>query len=114
MSDKYGRKPITIVGVAFSIVGALGNLISTDVRILYVMQFILGFSSAGRFGVGYVYMAEHWAIKDLSKATGIFLAIDALCLAFSSLYFEYISKNWIYLSIVPTSFVILFFISLFF
>ena len=100
ISDKVGRKPISILGISLSFGAAIVVLYSSSLNVLWVMQFILGFSSCGRYFVGYLYFTEHWHVNEVSKATGVLFSCDALTLAVCTVYFKYISNNWKYLVMV--------------
>lgn len=102
-SDKYGRKPFTIFGVSVTIASIVVMIFSKSYKVLCTLQFLLGFCTVGRYNVGYLLLTEHWNEKDVSKVTAKFLAVDALCMAISSFYFRFISRNWIYLAIGAAS-----------
>lgn len=81
-----------------------------------VVMFMLGFGYVGRGICGYVWMSGFLDEKGLMVASGVVFFIDGLVLAFASIYFEFICKNWIYIivtSLVGTGIVmvvILFFV----
>ena len=112
LSDKFGRKPIVMFGTVLAAISCGICLKSDDIKMLYASQFIMGFSMSGRFHVGYVYFAEHWAKEDSPMYTGILFAFDALCLAFCSLFIKYASKDWRYVSGLPMALTVLAYIPL--
>lgn len=65
------------------------------------MILFIGFGMASRAFVGYVWMTENMRVKDVSKCTAFVLTIDSLCISIAALYFQYVSKDWQYLFIVP-------------
>lgn len=68
------------------------------------MILFIGFSMASRAFVGYVWMTENMRVKDVSKCTALVLTVDSLCISIAALYFQYVSKDWQYLFIVPVVF----------
>ena len=57
---------------------------------------IMSGAISGRFAFSYVYLGDFIHSKHLSAVTAVFQALDALTIAFWSLYFRYISNNYRY------------------
>ena len=102
LSDKYGRKPITLIGSIFAVAASFICIFGRSVPVLYLSQFMQGFGMSGRQHVGYLYMAEHFTKNDVAIATGVFFAIDSLSTGFAAVYFQYISDDWRYLLSIST------------
>ena len=67
-----------------------------SVYTIYVCMFVNGLSSFGRASTGYNYFSE-FVPKDSQSTIGtIWIVMDALVYIFLTIYFRYISKNWIW------------------
>ena len=94
ISDKYGRKLITIIGLMAHMVGATVILFSHSLKNSLTMILLIGFAMGGRCFVGYAFMTEHMRTKDASKVTSATFFVDSLGIFVASIYFKFISKNW--------------------
>ena len=101
MSDLYGRKNISISGTMLHVVCSIVMLFSNDLKLSLFMTFFLGFAMGGRVLVGYCWMAEHMREVDLPKVTIILFILDSFGNMIATIYFKFVSKNWIYLFAAP-------------
>ena len=61
-----------------------------------MLAMIFSGAVSGRFAFSYVYLGDLLHSKHLSAVTAVFQGLDALTIAFWSLYFRYISNNYRY------------------
>src|ERR1700694_1047045 len=57
LSDRYGRRPVLLIGVAGEVVGYLLFGTATSLTMLYVSRIVAG-ASSGNIGAGQAYIAD--------------------------------------------------------
>ena len=72
LGDTHGRKPVFLSGLVLTVISMAGLLVSTDIKMLYLMLTIGGISNCGSNYVGYVYAVELVPIKNRNFA-GLFV-----------------------------------------
>ncbi|CDW88844.1 organic cation [Stylonychia lemnae] len=97
-SDVYGRRPMFLVGLVLYLIVIIGLVFNTSLYLTYVLLLLGGISETGRYYVAYVYCVEMMPDKyqNLSGLL-IFVVFGCLQILFS-IYFWFISKEWINLA----------------
>lgn len=75
--------------------------LSDNLKVGYSMMVVQGVVMTGRCFVGYAWITECISLEDAPKITAGMFTFDALTIFFASLYFKYISKNWVYFYATP-------------
>ena len=101
LSDLYGRKYISLSGTFMHISCSCVILFSTSLNLSLFMTFLLGFAMGGRVLVGYCWMSEHMQEKDVPTVTAFLFMLDSMGILISTIYFKFISKNWLYMFAAP-------------
>ena len=94
LSDKVGRRPITIFGIGGQAIAGLILLYSKTVTLTYGLVFAMGIAMAPRVFVTYVLIMELLPISKTAIVTSVTFGIDGLVLTWCSLYFMFIDNNW--------------------
>lgn len=71
-------------------------MITDNIDMMTFLSFLQGFMASGRCTVSYVYMTEFLSSFWIPIACGASGTIDAFILVAISAYFDFISKNYIY------------------
>ena len=101
LGDKYSRKRISLIANILHLVSAMSMLLTNSYKMALVLNFFIGFGMPGRSFVGYAWMADNFRAKDMPFVTLIIFGSESLLLCFTTLYFRYISKDWIYIYGLP-------------
>jgi putative MFS transporter len=101
LSDIYGRRKIALIGNYMHMIPATIFLVSHNLKVSFLMIFIMGIAMGGRVFVGWVWMSENMRIKDASRATATMFTVDAMCIFVAAVYFYWISKDWEFLFAFP-------------
>ena len=92
-SDRYGRKPILLVGAFIYCISAFASSISNDINILLITRCIQGFGAAACLSVGRTVISDCFkraeAAKQMSKMTAIMAIIPILCYIFGGFLAEF-------------------------
>lgn len=95
LADRYGRKQITCVGVVLQLIATLGILFSTQLELLFGWVFLMGLAMSFRLTVGFVWMQElipsEWKVASCT----LFSVLQSMTAIGCSLYFMYISNDYI-------------------
>jgi hypothetical protein len=67
-----------------------------SVYIIYICMFINGVTSFGRASTGYNYFSEFVPKNNQSTVGTIWIVMEAVVYIMLTIYFRYISKNWIW------------------
>ncbi len=95
--DRYGRVNIMRkVMLASLILQSILTFISRSLFYHYLIIFIQGFISNIRASLSYLYGQEISPKNKASFVGCVYNIIDALTMCWMSLYFRFISKDWIY------------------
>lgn len=95
ISDQVGRRPVFLVQKIVQVFATVTMLYTTNMRIAQAMMFVTGVGQAGN--LTYSWMGENTRAADLAQMSVTFLATDALTLLWTSLFFQYVSRDWRYL-----------------
>jgi MFS family permease len=100
LADIVGRKPIFIIGLVLYIIDTVGFIFCDSLELAYLLLFIGGLAETGAYYVAYVYCVE--MMPEVYQNLGglsIFL-VFAFVKMFFSIYFWFLSKNWIGMAII--------------
>ena len=82
-SDKYGRKPILLVGASIYSISAFFASLSSNIEILLILRCFQGFGAAACLSVGRTILSDCYEIKEaakeMSKMTAIMAVIPISC-----------------------------------
>jgi MFS family permease len=97
LADRYGRKWVFINSLIVTMVIMLLLIyVSTNINETIVYMFIAGGASSGRTTTGFVYCSEFLAPRWRIWFGTTFLCTTALTGFFLCIYFQYISKHYMY------------------
>ena len=96
ISDLYGRKIMTLTTVSISTLIYLGLILSKNLDLSIALLFFYGLMLSGKTINTYVYLLELVPKKYQAYVGTVFLFADGTTTIWISLYFRYISKNWIW------------------
>ena len=105
-SDKYGRKPILLLGALIYSISAFLASFSSSIEILLFLRCIQGFGAAACLSVGRTILSDCFEIKEaanqMSKMTAIMAIIPILCYIFGGFLAEFLGwrANLIALGII--------------
>ena len=112
-SDKYGRKPILILGATIYSISAFAASFSSNIEILLILRCIQGFGAAACLSVGRTILSDCFEIseaaKQMSKMTAIMAIIPISCFIFGGFLAEFIGwrTNLIALGVISLILIIL-------
>ena len=93
-SDKYGRKPILLLGAIIYSISAFIASFSADIEFLLLSRCIQGFGAAACLSVGRTILSDCFeraeAAKQMSKMTAIMAIIPILCFIFGGILAEFL------------------------
>ena len=82
-SDKYGRKPILLLGASIYSISAFSASLSSNIEILLILRCFQGFGAAACLSVGRTILSDCFEIKEaakqMSKMTAIMAVIPITC-----------------------------------
>ena len=93
-SDKYGRKPILLLGASIYSISAFFASLSSNIEILLILRCFQGFGAAACLSVGRTILSDCYetkeAAKEMSKMTAIMAVIPISCFIFGGFLAEYL------------------------
>ena len=94
LSDKYGRKPILLLGAIIYSISAFGASYSSNIETLLILRCIQGFGAAACLSVGRTILSDCYEIKEaakqMSKMTAIMAIIPIMCFIFGGFLAEFL------------------------
>ena len=112
-SDKYGRKPILILGATIYSISAFAASYSSNIEILLILRCIQGFGAAACLSVGRTILSDCFEIseaaKQMSKMTAIMAIIPISCFIFGGFLAQFLGWriNLIALGVISLILIIL-------
>ena len=106
LSDKFGRRPIIILGSIIYSFGAFGCLLMSDIKLLVISRMIQGIGAAACLSVGRTIISDCYerseAAEKMSTVTAVMVIIPILCFIFGGIFADLIGWrfNFFVLSIV--------------
>ena len=73
---------------------------------MIVIFFVLGCSASGTCNLAFVYYMEFLPLSKHAIGATTFAVADGLVLPLCTLYFMFVSKNWAYISMVGSAFIL--------
>ena len=95
LGDLYGRRRPYLISAGIAVVCYLGLLFSHSLDFTMVLFFILGLCTPGKSNINYVYTLELVPAKWQTYTGTAMICADGSSLILVSLYFRYISKEWL-------------------
>ena len=93
-SDKYGRKPILLLGASIYSISAFCASLSSSIEILLILRCFQGFGAAACLSVGRTILSDCYEIKEaakeMSKMTAIMAVIPISCFIFGGFLAEFL------------------------
>ena len=93
-SDKFGRKPILLVGASIYSISAFFASLSSNIEILLILRCFQGFGAAACLSVGRTILSDCYEIKEaakeMSKMTAIMAVIPISCFIFGGFLAEFL------------------------
>ena len=115
-SDKYGRKPILILGASIYSVAAFMASFSSNIEMLLFLRCIQGFGAAACLSVGRTILSDCFEIaeaaKQMSKMTAIMAIIPITCFIFGGILAEFLGWRTNLIALGLVSMVLLIFMFL--
>lgn len=94
--DLYGRKWPATISALIGLPLQVALLFSKSALTTAVLVFFLGATDPGRGQVNFVMACELAPKKHRTKLGSLILFSDASTIMLLSLYFKYVSKDWVY------------------
>jgi MFS family permease len=94
--DLYGRRKPFLVCMFLSLLVYLGLILSQNLLLTTVLFALLGLCTPGKSNVAYIYVMEIVPAKKTTPVGTVLLIADGSTMIFLSIYFRFISKNWLY------------------
>ena len=98
LADLYGRKTIYYSALSLFFFTSFFYPWVTQLNYVYVLLFLGGFSEAGRYYVGFVYMQELMPTAYQAQIGINVFIVHSFAKLFYDIYFYRITRNWVYLS----------------
>jgi MFS family permease len=115
-SDLHGRLTIMILSISLQLLVQVGLLMSDNLYFAYFCMFCLGCTFPGKNIIFYNYTMEILDIKVRQQIVNFIAFVECSTLIWGTLYYQHISKNWVYLqcfctlmSVCGLVFILLFF-----
>ena len=93
-SDKYGRKPILLLGASIYSISAFLASLSSNIEILLILRCFQGFGAAACLSVGRTILSDCFEIKEaakqMSKMTAIMAVIPITCFIFGGFLADFL------------------------
>jgi DHA1 family bicyclomycin/chloramphenicol resistance-like MFS transporter len=94
MGDRYGRKPLILVGLGIFLGGTLLCIFAPNFFTLLVGRAFQGMGMAGPATLGYVVIADHYSVSEQQKRMGVLNGIVSLSMAAAPVAGSYITLFW--------------------
>ena len=111
-SDKYGRKPVLLLGAFVYCISAFASSFSNEITFLLITRCIQGFGAAACLSVGRTVISDCFkrseAAKQMSKMTALMAVIPILCYIFGGFLADFL--GWRYNLIALASMSLLLFV----
>lgn len=103
MGDVYGRRWPYLISMGISLFVYLGLILSNNVNLTMALFFLLGLCTPGKSNIAYVYLLELVPTDWQTYVGTMLLFADGSTMIFLSIYFRYISKDWLWFQIFALS-----------
>lgn len=95
LSDIYGRKIPALISSVVSIPIYIGLILSRSITLSIILFFLLGLTCTGKASTAYVYLLEYIPKNRVTWVGSYMLFADGSTMIFSSIYFRYITNDWL-------------------
>jgi MFS family permease len=102
LGDVYGRKWITVISMVASVIIYAAIIVSTNLYLTIFLFFALGLT-LGKQMIGYVYLVDFLPLKHKPFVGTCMNISDAFTYIILSVYFRFISKDWLWFHIFGIS-----------
>ena len=99
LSDMYGRKMIFNIGMLTDLVMFVFMFYTTNINSMIMVSFVFGLATTIRLNIGFVYMMELMPKRNQTFYGSIYIVLEGLILLLGTLYFWFVSKQWIYFTL---------------
>ena len=100
ISDMYSRKWVFMSGMVFDWLLFIALFACNDINWMIFITFLFGLATTIRMNVGFVYLMELIPRRNQSFYASIYNAQEASQLFIATLYFWFVSKHWIYFTLI--------------
>ena len=104
LGDLYGRRIPYAASMAASLIFYLGLILSQNIYITMALFLLIGACNPGKSNIAYVYLLELVPTKMQTYVGTALLFADGSTMILLTVYFRFISKNWIGFQIFAISF----------
>lgn len=101
LSDNYGRRRLALFGILLHVFGGINILFTTNLTWALINCWMMGFGTAGRMFVMYVWLVENLRQNEASKVTSIMFFFDSLAIFNAAIFFRFIGNDWRYIFGIP-------------
>lgn len=103
LGDLYGRKIPYLISSGVSILVILGLIASTNINLTMALFFLLGVCTPGKSNIGYVYLLELVPTSWQTYVGTELLIADGSTMIILSIYFRFVSKDWLWFQVFAVS-----------
>lgn len=99
LGDLYGRRFPYLISSGLSVFVYLGLILSSNLTLSTIFFFMLGLCCVGKSNLCYVYLLEFIPLRWQVYVGTFLLFLDGSTMIIISLYFRYMSRDWLYFQI---------------
>jgi MFS family permease len=107
LGDLYGRKWPVVITLLVASLTYICVILSYNLKLTIGLMFLFGTCCAGRYSTSYVYLSELMPLSNRTLACSATQFIDASTLILLTLYFRFMSKEWLHFQIFGASMTLL-------
>ena len=100
LSDKYSRKFIFIIGMYMDLALFVVLFFCKSLDLMICVTLCFGFATTIRVNVGFVYMMELMPKRLQNFYASSYNTLEGSVLLLGTLYFWFVSKDWIYFTMI--------------
>jgi len=99
LSDMYGRKMIFNIGMLIDLAMFIIMFFTTKIDSMIMVTFMFGLATTIRVNIGFVYMMELMPKRNQTFYGSAYNVLESSVLLLGTLYFWFVSKQWIYFTL---------------
>ena len=100
LSDMYSRKKFFIFGMVVDWLMFVAMFLTRSINWMIVITFVFGLMTTFRVNIGFVYMMELMPKSKQTFYATFYNIVDGSNLLTGTIYFWFISKDWIYFTMI--------------
>ena len=100
LSDMYSRKKFFIFGMVVDWLMFVAMFLTRSINWMIVITFVFGLMTTFRVNIGFVYMMELMPKSKQTFYATFYNIVDGSNLLTGTIYFWFISKDWIYFTTI--------------